>query len=204
MSNGNNIENRYKIIADTALKEMHNIDKITEQHAGIIMALMAAIFAFIVVAISQGKISNLAVYVVSGLGIVLAGELGVKAWRHRNIFLNANDTLKKVEEKIIPNKKECQDMKLSRTIKKWWNGFMIIAYLAGIFILFWGAMIVFTVNGRFIVAAKVSSERFYKVETYKISDLAKELEKKVREGWIIEGIHPQATNFTIVSYKDKK
>ena len=198
------IDDKYKMVGEAAQKEMHNIDHITEQHAGIITALMAAIIAFVAVVISKPDIPRIVIYFACGFGIILAIEMVCKAVRHQKIFESANEKLKYIDKKIITGDAERKKIPLHRSFNRWWNGFRIVLYLAIVFIIFWVALGIANAYKSFDYTPKVAGERIYQVENYDSNNLPIELAKKIKNGWKLELVHPAKPNVIIVFYKDKK
>lgn len=170
---------------NTKLSEIQNIDRIAEHHAGTIMTIMAAIIAFLAIIISQGNISDIVIYSACILGIILGVELLVKALRHQQIFTQANDKLEKRHQ---------------RPFHRFKNGFAIISYLAIVFIIFWGSLIVITYKTDF---TSLSPEKNL-VESYTYENLADGLENKINGGWKIQNMMEGVKDQVIVIYSKSK
>ena len=127
-----------KLAHETLLREIHNIDNITETHARTVILIIVALFAFV----SQID-SAIGIYIASFVGMAVSFEMLFKVWRHRKIFRECHDKLTELEDNIgihairplpKPHRKLCS-----------FDGFTILIWLAIFFIVVWG--VVFGVTG---------------------------------------------------------
>lgn len=124
-------DEKTKIAHETLLREIHNIDDITEKHAQIVIAISAALVAFTSTHWPSPKV----VYLIAVFGIFICLEWIFKITRHRNIFRSCHDKLTELEKNIgidalRPLKKPHRKL-FSR------DGFTILLWFAIVLILFW-------------------------------------------------------------------
>ena len=120
-----------KLAHDTLLKEIHNIDHITEMHSQIVLAIMAALIIFG----SYQLKSPPAVYLISFVGVFISIEWILKLIRHREIFRTCHDKLTKLEKNLGIDALR----PLPHPHKKLFSldGFTLLIWLAILFMLFW-------------------------------------------------------------------
>ncbi len=125
---------KQKLAHDSLLREIHNIDNITETHAQTVMVISAALIAFVSSKLDSPKV----VYMGSILGSLICIEWILKIKRHRDIFRATYDKLAELQYSLgidafrplpHPHKKLFS-----------FDGFTILIWLAIIFLLFWIAI----------------------------------------------------------------
>ncbi len=125
---------KQKLAHDSLLREIHNIDNITETHAQTVIAISAGLLAFVSSKLDSPKV----VYVGSILGSLICIEWILKIKRHRDIFRATYDKLTELQcdlgiDALRP---------LPHPHKKLLSldGFTILIWLAILFLLFWIAI----------------------------------------------------------------
>ena len=126
---------KQKLEHDTLLKEVHNIDHISEMHSQIALAIMAALIIFS----SYQLKSPLAVLMISLIGFCITIVWILKIIRHRKIFRTCYKKLTDLERLHLhinalrplpdPPKKLLS-----------FDGFTLLIWLGIIFIVFWVAL----------------------------------------------------------------
>jgi len=122
---------KQKLAHDSLLKEIHNIDHITEMHTQIVILISGALIAFA----SSHLNSPTVVYVLSVFGVLISIEWILKVVRHRHIFRTSYDKLTEPQRNL--------DIDALRPLpqphKKLFSldGFIILIWLAIFFLLFW-------------------------------------------------------------------
>lgn len=122
---------KQKLAHDSLLKEIHNIDHITEMHTQIIILISGALIAFV----SSHLSSPTVVYVVSIFGTLISIEWILKVVRHRRIFRTSYDKLTELQRSLGIDALR----PLPQPHKKLFSldGFTILIWLAILFLLFW-------------------------------------------------------------------
>jgi len=125
---------KQKLAHDSLLREIHNIDRITEMHAQIVIFISAALIAFVSSQLRSPKV----VYVGSILGILICIEWILKVVRHRYIFRTSYDKLIELQRNLGIDALR----PLPQPHKKLFSldGFTILIWLAILFLLFWVAI----------------------------------------------------------------
>jgi H+/gluconate symporter-like permease len=123
---------KVKLAHDSLLKEIHNIDHITEMHAQIVIAIQAALIAFVSSKLESPEV----ICIGSFLGILICIEWILKVVRHRHIFRESHDKLEDLEisigiEGLRPVKKKPYKKLFS------FDGFTILIWFAMVLIVFW-------------------------------------------------------------------
>lgn len=138
---------KQKLAHDSLLSEIHNIDNITEQHTQTVVAITAALIAFV----TQLK-SPTAVYIVSIFGILLAIEFILKVIRHRRIFRTSYDKLTKLQFDLGID--ALRPLPKPHKILFSLDGFTILIWLALLFLFFWIALAWLAYFGYILEASK--------------------------------------------------
>lgn len=122
---------KQKLAHDSLLKEIHNIDHITEMHTQIVILISGALIAFVSSHLSSATV----VYAVSMFGILISIEWILKVVRHRRIFRTSYDKLTELQRNLGINALR----PLPQPHKKLFSldGFTILIWLAILFLLFW-------------------------------------------------------------------
>ena len=132
-----------KIAHETLLREVHNIDRITETHTSIIVAILAALIA---VTLSQ-LTSTLSILLASVAGIGISAEMILKVIRHRTIFRSTYERLEKLERALGINALR----PLSQRAKEAWllsrDGFTLLIWLGIGFLVFWAIVLALAFAG---------------------------------------------------------
>lgn len=87
---------KQKLAHDSLLKEIHNIDHITEMHTQIVILISGALIAFA----SSHLNSPTVVYVLSVFGVLISIEWILKVVRHRHIFRTSYDKLTELQRNL--------------------------------------------------------------------------------------------------------
>ncbi len=122
---------KQKLAHDSLLKEIHNIDRITEMHSQIVLAITAALIAFA----SYRLNSPPAVYIVSFLGFFISIEWILKIIRHRQIFRTCHDKLTELQSNLGIDALRPLPHSHKKLLSL--DGFTILIWLAILFLLFW-------------------------------------------------------------------
>ena len=122
---------KQELAHDSLLKEIHNIDHITEMHSQIVLAITAALIVFV----SYQLDSPPAVYVVSLLGFFISIEWILKIIRHRQIFRTCHDKLTELQSDLGIDALRPLPHPHKRLLSL--DGFTILIWLAILFLLFW-------------------------------------------------------------------
>jgi hypothetical protein len=131
-----------KIAHDTLLKEILNIDHITEMHSQIVLAIMAALIIF---ASYQLK-SPPAVYLISFVGVFISIEWMLKVIRHRSIFRKCYEELTTLESNLGIEALRSLPHPHKKLLS--FDGFTLLIWLAILFLLFWIVLPLLVVSGR--------------------------------------------------------
>jgi len=123
-----------KLAHDSLLREIHNIDRITEMHAQIVIFISAALIAFVSSQLKSPKV----VYLGSITGILICIEWILKVIRHRRIFRTSYDKLTELQQNLGIDALR----PLPKPHKNLFSldGFTILIWLAILFLLFWIAI----------------------------------------------------------------
>lgn len=85
-----------EIAHETLLKELHNVDQLVETHSQIVLAILAALIAFVSSQFANGPL----VYFISVFGILISLEWLLKVIRHRMMFRKSHDKLTDLQDRL--------------------------------------------------------------------------------------------------------
>ena len=135
------LSEKQKIAHATLLKEIHNIDHITEMHSQIVLAIMAALIIFT----SYQLNSPPAVYTISFVGSFVSIEWILKVTRHRSIFRTCYDKLTTLESNLGIDALRPLPHPHKKLLSL--DGFTLLIWLAILFLLFWIVLPLLVVSG---------------------------------------------------------
>jgi len=127
-----NEDDKQKIAHDSLLREMHNIDDITEKHSQIVLAISAALIVFA----STNLYCKKAIQLISFFGISIGIIWILKTIRHRMIFRECHEKLSILGCVLRINAIRTAPKKPYKHVFSF-DGFTLLLWYAAFLIIFW-------------------------------------------------------------------
>lgn len=138
MSNGQgSIPEKVRLQYDALLRELHNIDHITEIHTATVIAISAALLAFV----ANNPENFMGMILIALVGLAISIEWMLKLQRHRQIF---DDVLQRLRE--LQNREGFLNGLRPPPNPGKFTGFQILSGLAVIITVIWVGVFLFAVK----------------------------------------------------------